>query len=72
MRGRGTGSVYQRGGVWWVCFYHRGKQHRESTHSTEEKDAHALLKRRLGEMHSGTFTPREDRVYFEDLLKCKC
>jgi integrase len=69
---RGMGSVYQRGEVWWVCYYYRGKQFRESAHASGKRGesvARELLKKRLGEIHSGGFIgPREDRVTFEDMV----
>ncbi|MEK7823990.1 MAG: site-specific integrase [Candidatus Eisenbacteria bacterium] len=74
---RGLGSAYRQKrvidgervecGPWWVKFYHRGKAHRESSHSMKEADAVRLLKRRLGEMGAGRFVPDADKVAFDDL-----
>lgn len=47
------GSVYQRGGVWWVAYYHQGVQRRESSGSTKRPVAVALLKRRHEELGKG-------------------
>ena len=55
-RPRGTGSIFQRAGVWWVKFHHNGRAYRESSHSTREKDAQRLLARRLGQIACGQFT----------------
>src|ERR1700722_20149366 len=46
---RGLGGTYQRGGIWWIQFYVRGRRYRESTESTKETDATKLLKKRIGE-----------------------
>ena len=51
--GYGAGSVYQRGGTWWVQYNFRGKRYRESSESTRKVDANSLLKSRIVEMESG-------------------
>ena len=67
---RGMGRIFKRRSVYWIAYYHRGKEHRESSHSESEKEARRLLKRRIGEVGTGRFTgPREERVTFEDLAK---
>jgi integrase len=73
---RGLGGVYQRGGTWWVRYYHRGKKFRESVGRDElgrprsRGDAVRLLKRRLGEMGQGRFVgPQAEKVTFEDLKR---
>lgn len=54
--------------VWWIEFWTRGVQHRESSHSRKRRDAEGLLKRRIGEIASGRFVgPAADRVTFADL-----
>ncbi len=66
----GTGRVYQRGGVWWIDYSHRGKRHRESSESTKRADATKLLKTRLAEMGGGKFIgPSAEKVTFEDLAE---
>ena len=65
---RGLGRIFRRGSVYWIAYYHRGKEHRESTESRKESDANRLLKRRLGEIGQGKFIgPSEEKVEFEDL-----
>ena len=60
---RGTGSIYNRGGVYWVQYYRNGIRHRESTQSTKEGDARKLLSKRLGEISVGTFMgPVAERI----------
>lgn len=64
------GTTYQRGNVWWIRYYHRGKCYRESSHSESETDARRLLKKRIGEMGKGRLIgPREEKVTFEELAQ---
>ena len=51
---RGNGRVFQRGQIWWVAYYHDGREHRESSKSRERKDAIRLLRQRVGEVAAGT------------------
>lgn len=67
-RTRGMGRTYKRGDVWWIEYWHRGAQHRESTGSTKPTDATALLKKRLGEIGRGRLVgPTQEKVTFEDM-----
>ncbi|MBI4487614.1 MAG: site-specific integrase, partial [Deltaproteobacteria bacterium] len=66
---RGVGRVFKRGRAWWIAFYHRGREIRESSNSESESKARKLLKKRLGEINSGRFTPDEDRLTFEDTVR---
>ncbi len=66
---RGIGRTFQRGSTWWIAYYHRGKEFRESSGSGSEARACKLLKKRLGEMNAGRFIgPDEDRLTFDDLV----
>src|SRR6266446_3931827 len=66
---RGFGRVYQRGQVWWVEYWHRNRQLRESSGSRRRVDAERLLKGRLKRIGRGRFVgPSEDRVLLTDLL----
>jgi hypothetical protein len=49
---RGMGSIYDRGGVKWIKYYHHGEAVRESSGSGKDADARKLLKKRLGESQS--------------------
>jgi integrase len=49
------GSIYQRGGVWWIKFYRNGQPVRESSKSDSYAEAERLLKRRQGEVVTGKF-----------------
>ena len=65
---RGMGRIFKRGPVYWVAYYHRGQEYRESSHSENESQARKLLKQRLGEMSRGHLIgPSEERLSFEDL-----
>ena len=52
---RGMGRIFKRGSVYWIAYYHRGKEHRESSHSESENEARRLLKKRIGEVGTGRF-----------------
>lgn len=67
-RERGTGRVYQRGDVWWIAYSVRGRKFRESSHSTNCRDAERLLRLRLGQVAVGRHAPDAERVTFEDLV----
>jgi integrase len=66
---RGLGTTWKRGGIWYVQVWHRGKRHRESTGSTDEKDANRLLKKRLGDLQAGKPTARAiEKTTLADLM----
>jgi hypothetical protein len=50
-----TGSIYARGGTYWIKYYRRGQSFRESSHSDSYEEAERLLKRRQGEVVTGKF-----------------
>ena len=67
---RGLGRIFKRGSVYWISYYHRGKEYRESSESESESQARKLLKKRLGEMGSGKLIgPVEERVTFEEMTE---
>jgi integrase len=65
---KGVGRVFQRGSMWWIAFYHRGKEKRQSSHCQKESQARKVLKKRVGEISSGRFVADEERVRFKDLV----
>src|SRR5215813_239967 len=65
---RGLGTVYRRGGIWWIRYWYRSHDYRESSHSESEAIARRLLEKRLGEIGRGRLMgPSEERVTFDDL-----
>ena len=55
---RGDGRVFQRGQIWWISYYHNGREHRESSKSRERKEAVRLLRQRVGEVAAGAIQRR--------------
>lgn len=67
---RGMGRVFKRGSAWWIGYYHRGKEFRESSQSESEARARKLLKKRLGEIGRGRLIgPVEEKVTFEEMAE---
>ena len=65
---RGVGSKRLRGSIWWIRYWHRGKEYAESTHSRDPRVADKLLKKRLGEREAGKFHgTKQERVTYEQL-----
>ena len=71
---RGDGRVLQRGSVWWIAFYWRGKEVREpggldGRGAATEKEARRKLRARIKEIRGDRFTgPEAERLTVEDLL----
>lgn len=65
---RGVGRTFKRGSTWWIAFYHRGKEIRQSARSENEGQARKPLKKRIGEISSGRFIPDEEKLAFEELV----
>jgi len=72
---RGNGRIFQRGKIFWIAYYLRGKEFRESTQSADPKAAEKILKARLREVGADmigarTFTtPKASRLTIHDLLE---
>jgi len=67
-RARGSGSIFKNGSaVYWIKFHDRGIPRRESSHSTDHRVAEKLLKKRLAEVETKTYIPREN-VRVDDLV----
>lgn len=70
MRARGTGSVFQRGRVWYVQYSVRGRRFRESSQSKRRADAVQLLRRRLAEIGQGRLSgAAAERTTFEEMAE---
>jgi integrase len=66
-RKRGTGRVWRIGPIWYVQYYNQsGRQIRETSRSTDERDAEKLLLRRLGQVAAGVHSEVR-RLKYEDL-----
>jgi integrase len=64
------GSVYCRKGVWYIRFTVNGREHRESSKSTDQQLALALLeKRRTEVIERRALGPRIERTTFDDLVR---
>jgi hypothetical protein len=67
---KGMGRIFKRGSVWWVAYYHRGEEIRESSNSDREVQAKRLLRKRLGEMGRGKLIgPSEEKVTFDEIAE---
>ena len=65
----GSGSIYQRGNVWWVKVYVNGRPHRESSKSEKYDDAKRLRDKLLGQKHRGEISGgHPDKVTVGELL----
>lgn len=67
---RNSGSVFQRGRIHWIKYYKDGRPFRESSGSEILADAERLLKRRQGEIVTGSFAGLgPERIRFKDLAE---
>jgi integrase len=65
---RGAGRIFQRGDVYWIAYYHRGREIRESAKTTSERKAGTFLRERLRTAGRPDFVgPAAERVTFDDL-----
>jgi integrase len=65
---RGNGRLFQRGPVWWVAYYNRGQEIRESSKSTDKRKVEKLIRERLRKAGTPEFIgPAAERLGFEDL-----
>jgi integrase len=71
---KSKGRIFRRGDTLWIAFYRDGKEHRETTHSSDETVAQDLLDKRLREVANdadgiATFTePQSRRLKISDLV----
>jgi integrase len=67
-RKRSEGRIWQIGRMWWIQYYVRGRQVRETSHSEKHVVVERLLKRRLGEREVGILPmPKAERVRYEEM-----
>jgi integrase len=71
---RGDGRIYLRGTTYWICYYLRGAQFRESAETGDAQQATKFLRKRLREVGcdlegARTFqTPKASKLTVSDLL----
>ena len=59
----GMGRIFKRGEKFWIAYYYRGKEIRESAKSAKEADARKLLKNRLKQIQGNRYIgPEEERL----------
>jgi integrase len=71
-RPRGTGSLYQQknSAVWWIKYHRNGRSFRESTRTTEKRQASRVLAKRLAEINTGSFVgPTHERITVGELAE---
>ncbi len=70
---RGFGGIYRRGAVYWIRYWRRGKQFRESSGSSDPVVAQKKLDKRTKEIWAErqglqAFAPRAEKIYVDELL----
>ena len=65
---RGQGRVYSKPGsrFLWIDYSLHGKRHQESTRTTKHREAHRLLRQRIGDREAGKLVGAPDRVRFAE------
>ncbi len=66
---RGQGRVYQRGKVWWLDYGVGGQRHREPITAATKREAHDVLRERIGRRKSGRLIGRPDHVMLAEYEK---
>ncbi len=62
------GTVYERGGVWWIKYYVSGKPHYESAKTDQRSKAKRLLALREGQKEEGKLpSPKIEKTTYDDL-----
>ncbi len=75
---RGDGRIYQRGGIWWIRYSHRGQRVRETSQGflyngkpsdgTSKRAAEKMLQERRRTAGTAQFIgPKAERITFKDL-----
>ena len=68
-RRRKDENIYRRGKVWYIRFWFRDREYRESSRSEDRRVAKALLDQRRSEIEVGRFGgPTAARTQFEELV----
>lgn len=65
----GMGTIFLRGGTYWIQYFSNGERIRESAKTSDEKEARRFLQRRLGEMATGAHAGMaSERATVADIL----
>src|SRR5262245_46066986 len=72
-RKRGSGNIYLRGSVYWIRYWRRGREFRESSGSSNSDVAQKKLDKRMKEIWAErqglqAFVPKAEKVYVDELL----
>src|SRR5215813_648893 len=72
-RRRGSGNLYLRGSVYWIRYWRRGRQFRESSGSCDPDVAQKKLDKRMKEIWAEqqglqAFVPKAEKIYIDKLL----
>jgi integrase len=72
-RKRGSGNIYLRSAVYWIRYWRRGRQFRESSGSNDPEVAQKKLDKRMKEIWAerqglAAFVPKAEKVYVDELL----
>src|SRR5215813_6095055 len=59
----------QESPFWWIAYYHRGKEYRESSESANETAALKLLRQRVKDLGRGRIGPVEEKITFEAMAE---
>ena len=66
-RTKGSGSLYQRGKIWWMAYSGTYGSFRESTGKTTKGEAQAALTDRIAKLQAGTTTAGSQKTRVSDL-----
>ena len=67
-RPKGSGSLYKRGGIWWMRIGVGGEEDRQSTHQSNWNEAMKVLNTRSAEVRAGRVKPSQGKLRINDLL----
>ncbi len=67
-RPKGSGSLYKRGGIWWMRIGVGGEEDRQSTHQSNWNEAMKVLNAWAGDIRRGSVKPSQRKLRTNDLL----
>lgn len=70
---RGQGSVYKRGQIWWISYWHNNTPYRFSSRSTKRSEAQQLLNAKIAERDQGVLPhSRSPRLRMQQIFQQYC